>query len=330
MIKERAGLPAYFAAMLTLVLIRILFNFFPFAISNNTLNMLFTILSQIFAMGIVPITVYLLLSKGSKKQALTELAVGSSYKMTNGFVIVLTLIIAVLFRGASSFFSVISNMIITLVGYTHVVSAPTIYTSFGDLVGYIILIAVLPAIFEEFVHRGLLLGSLRKYGDKVAIIVSGFMFALMHQNIVQFFYAFAGGVFLGMITVKSGSIIPAMIMHFYNNFISVILEYSNQVDNFYSIFYNNMILKFSLIVILVWAICAYAVYMLINNFDKIVAKVTKKTFNGVVPTNYIRFDKSFNYSKGDKIIISQHAWLTATIVLNMLCTIFTFYWGYIR
>ncbi len=84
--------------------------------------------------------------------------------------------------------------------------------------------AVVPALVEEFAYRGVFLGLLKEYGEGFCIIASSVMFALMHGNLSQIPFAFIVGLVLGFIRVKSGSIIPAMLLHFLNNFVSVVLS----------------------------------------------------------------------------------------------------------
>lgn len=84
--------------------------------------------------------------------------------------------------------------------------------------------AVVPALVEEFAYRGVFLGLLKEYGESFCIIASSVMFALMHGNLSQIPFAFIVGLVLGFIRVKSGSIIPAMLLHFLNNFVSIILS----------------------------------------------------------------------------------------------------------
>ncbi len=107
---------------------------------------------------------------------------------------------------------------------------------------------ITPALVEEFVCRGLILGHLKKYGESFAIIVSSILFGLMHSNFEQIPFAFLVGLILGYITVKSNSIWPAVIVHGFNNFISVAFEYlfsgvSVQIQNIiYTLFLNISLL----------------------------------------------------------------------------------------
>ena len=95
---------------------------------------------------------------------------------------------------------------------------------FGFLLSLISTVIV-PALVEEFACRGIVLGALKKYGEGFAIIVSSVMFGLMHSNFEQIPFAFLVGIVLGFITVKSGSIWLAVLVHGFNNFISVLYTY---------------------------------------------------------------------------------------------------------
>ena len=84
---------------------------------------------------------------------------------------------------------------------------------------------VTPALVEEFAFRGLVLGSLRKYGDGFAVIASSVLFGLMHGNFEQIPFAFLVGLALGFITVKTNSLLLAMAVHATNNFVSVAFDF---------------------------------------------------------------------------------------------------------
>lgn len=72
---------------------------------------------------------------------------------------------------------------------------------------------VFAPIFEEFWFRGMVLHTLKPYGNGFAIFVSGLLFGLTHANLGQFLYTTAIGVVLGYVAVQTGSIITTMIMH---------------------------------------------------------------------------------------------------------------------
>ena len=94
---------------------------------------------------------------------------------------------------------------------------------FGEI-AFTMAIVVFAPLVEEFAFRGVVLGSLRRFGDGFAIFVSAALFGLIHGNLVQIPFAFIGGLIMGYITVASGSIWPAIIVHFINNSASVLVS----------------------------------------------------------------------------------------------------------
>jgi membrane protease YdiL (CAAX protease family) len=79
--------------------------------------------------------------------------------------------------------------------------------------------AVLGApLTEEPLFRGLILGGFAlRYGARRAIAYSALLFALVHLNPWQFPTGLALGVFLGWLTLRTGSLWPAVFGHFLNN-----------------------------------------------------------------------------------------------------------------
>ena len=87
-----------------------------------------------------------------------------------------------------------------------------------------IVAALVPAFCEEFLFRGAVLTNLLPFGRTIAILISALLFALMHQNAEQVFYAFAAGILLGLVYERTGSIWNCFFLHLANNFASVIME----------------------------------------------------------------------------------------------------------
>lgn len=100
------------------------------------------------------------------------------------------------------------------------------------IVLFLISLSIVPAITEEFVFRGVILGSLRKFGDNFAVFSTALIFGLMHGNIEQFIFAFFLGLYLGFTVIKTNSILPAMIIHFLNNLFSGIVFIFKDVEHF--------------------------------------------------------------------------------------------------
>lgn len=113
-----------------------------------------------------------------------------------------------------------------------------------EIILNIIAISIIPALSEEFAFRGIILSKLRKYGDGFAVFISALLFGLLHGNIVQIPFAFIVGLGLAFVTIKTSSIIPAIITHFLNNLSSVIISIIEEnklmneeiADGFYYLF----------------------------------------------------------------------------------------------
>lgn len=84
---------------------------------------------------------------------------------------------------------------------------------------------IIAPLCEEVIFRHFLLKPMRKYGDLTAILVSAIIFALFHGNVDQLAYAFISGIFLGIIVVRSNSILPSIILHSANNLIVSVISY---------------------------------------------------------------------------------------------------------
>ena len=89
----------------------------------------------------------------------------------------------------------------------------------------LVVMALLPALLEELAFRKCILGTLQKYGNGMAVVVSALLFGVIHGGIAQSVFACIVGLVLGFITVKTGNIRTAIAVHFFNNALSVLTEY---------------------------------------------------------------------------------------------------------
>ena len=125
------------------------------------------------------------------------------------------------------FFGDITNVfieILSLLGYTSVLSDIVIDT-FWRFLAYVIISCVTPAFCEEFLFRGTILSGLKQYGAKIAIIVSAIIFTFMHGNAEQTVHQFIIGLIIGFLFYKTGNFWIGVIIHFFNNFISISITY---------------------------------------------------------------------------------------------------------
>ncbi|MDE6596938.1 MAG: CPBP family intramembrane metalloprotease [Oscillospiraceae bacterium] len=82
----------------------------------------------------------------------------------------------------------------------------------------------LAPIGEELIYRGIVLRCSAKISQRFAIFFSAFIFGIMHGNPYQFVLGFLLGIPLAMVTLKTGSIVPAIICHMTNNLMASVSE----------------------------------------------------------------------------------------------------------
>lgn len=81
-------------------------------------------------------------------------------------------------------------------------------------------LCVLTPIVEEFVFRGMIFQSMRRFGDSFALTISAILFALFHGNMIQAPNAFLMGIVIGYFVLYSGSLWVGVIIHMVNNLFS--------------------------------------------------------------------------------------------------------------
>ena len=88
----------------------------------------------------------------------------------------------------------------------------------NDLLSAVFLFALLPAILEEIIFRGIFFFGYRETNPITkAVFINSLAFAALHLNFQQFFYAFAMGWIFCLIDFSLNSIIPSMTLHFIFN-----------------------------------------------------------------------------------------------------------------
>lgn len=85
-------------------------------------------------------------------------------------------------------------------------------------------LCLLPAIFEELLLRGVVLRAYEMRGTKNAIILSGFLFALVHLQIINFPSVLITGILLSYVVIQTGSILAGMLGHFVNNLTALVVS----------------------------------------------------------------------------------------------------------
>ncbi len=134
-----------------------------------------------------------------------------------------------------------------------------------NLVLNLVIVALMPAICEEIFFRGFIFTSFKgKDSSKIAIITSGILFGFMHMDFLRIIPTSILGIIFAYTVYKSESIFIAMILHFINNSIAVLVShYPNselvKMSSFIELDFKNLnIGKFIIL------ICISAVFIIIG------------------------------------------------------------------
>jgi len=105
----------------------------------------------------------------------------------------------------------------------------------GQYLWFVFALAILPAVFEELVFRGLLFQWLRRIFPKGrviwAVIISAALFSAYHMSLAQTVYQFILGIIFAMVVLYSGKLVLAMLLHFVNNFFIITYVFIAGTDN---------------------------------------------------------------------------------------------------
>ena len=85
-------------------------------------------------------------------------------------------------------------------------------------------LCVVSPLVEEFVFRGMIFQSMRRFGDSFALTISAILFALFHGNLVQAPNAFVMGLLIGYMVLYSGSLWVGVLIHAVNNLFNLLLN----------------------------------------------------------------------------------------------------------
>lgn len=191
-------------------------------------NMLYTIISYVFTL-LFPIMVYNLIAVRIKGQRLRFNFKSSPFKV---YLLVFPLMFGMML--ISEYFTELIPTEGPLFGDWYKTFTDTISTMAEDSLGIIILTSLMAPLLEEILFRGIIQKGLINRGMKPinAIVLSAFIFGAFHMNPWQFVGAFLLGLVLGLVYYRTQSLLMAILLHAFNNFISSLMIINTKTENF--------------------------------------------------------------------------------------------------
>jgi membrane protease YdiL (CAAX protease family) len=105
--------------------------------------------------------------------------------------------------------------------------------SVPEFLWVVLIIALIPAVAEEFMFRGLIQRSFENATTPIrGVIITGIIFGAYHMNPFSFVPLVIIGIYLGFLTMRSGSILISVVIHFCNNLFACIALYLNMKDDY--------------------------------------------------------------------------------------------------
>jgi uncharacterized protein len=102
-----------------------------------------------------------------------------------------------------------------------------------EFAGVVLVVALIPAISEELLFRGLVQRNMETaFGGWKGALATGLIFGAYHLIPTSFVPLAALGIYFGWIVVRTQSITVAMIAHFMNNFVACLATYLNLNEDF--------------------------------------------------------------------------------------------------
>ncbi|MBQ7880230.1 MAG: CPBP family intramembrane metalloprotease [Clostridia bacterium] len=117
----------------------------------------------------------------------------------------------------------------------------------------LISLAVIPAVCEELIFRGVLVNALKGKGYTFAIIFSSIMFSIFHFSPSQLIYPICFGLILSIVYLRTNNIFVPMLLHFINNALSLSIQYfSNGSAEAFT--HSASMLIYAIITLLIWVV----------------------------------------------------------------------------
>lgn len=115
-------------------------------------------------------------------------------------------------------------------GYKYKASSINV-SNFGLYLVSLVVHCAVPAITEEILFRGTICAGLSTKNKHLAVIVSAFIFMLMHGWPVQTMHQIILGIVFGYLFITTGNIWLSILVHFFNNALAVTMLYAQTLLN---------------------------------------------------------------------------------------------------
>ncbi len=134
-------------------------------------------------------------------------------KKLGGYDFFIAMLMALGIMQLGNLVSVLINAImLTASGRTSASGLDTVMLNLNPVAIFAFVVVIGP-LMEELIFRKLIIDRLSEYGALLSAVMSAMTFGLFHGNLQQYFYAFAVGLFLAFIYIRTRNIRTTVLMH---------------------------------------------------------------------------------------------------------------------
>ena len=151
----------------------------------------------------------------------------------------------------------------------------------------LISLALIPAICEELLFRGVLVNALKHKGQIFSIILSSIMFSIFHFSPTQLIYPICFGLILSIIYLRTGNIIFSILLHFINNALTISIQYFSNSSGGQFVHSASMLI-YTIVTLSIWIAIMVYLFKDLKSHNKLKISTLANTDN---------FDSSINNTK---------------------------------
>ncbi len=338
--RYRATGVVMFTVAVGLLVARIIAQLLPTGVPDLAVDVIFSTFIQVGILVIATALIYTIMLKKNLRQTL-EL---SNFRKVSWKIILLCIPLGVCVLVATIGISTLWYAFISQFGYSSGSSTPMPSKfSIWRLLLELLLTALLPGFCEEFTNRGGFLTTMRSsFSEVKTIIIVGLAFGLFHQNITQVFYTSCFGMLMALLTLRTKSVYPAMIIHFVNNGLSVYTDYAYTYSSLplhdFLLSLDRLTITAFPVVVVMWLVVVgigLAIFLLILKLCKKerAKKVTVLSKEGGITILAVD-DEEIEESEPVlcdrqlyKPTLRDNAFYIGALVVTAITTLLTFWWG---
>lgn len=117
------------------------------------------------------------------------------------------------------------NILMEKVFHREIAESVPVVQNVWEFLSGIILMALLPALLEEFWMRGIVFGAFANYSTRTALIFTTIIFAALHAKFSQVLGILFLGFMTGYVLIKTKSLAAPIIYHIFSNIAALVAGY---------------------------------------------------------------------------------------------------------